>query len=33
MMVDLMGHLETSYATKKGYWKGGTVGVFAMVAA
>src|SRR3989338_4461048 len=28
MMVDLMGQLEASYATKKGYWKGGTVGVF-----
>jgi len=28
MMVDLMGQLETSYKTKKGYWKGGTVGVF-----
>lgn len=28
MMVDLMGQLETSYATRKGYWKGGTVGVF-----
>ena len=27
-MVDLMGQLETSYKTKKGYWKGGTVGVF-----
>jgi len=27
MMVDLMGQLETSYRTKKGYWKGGTVGV------
>jgi sulfite reductase alpha subunit len=27
MMVDLMGQLETSYETKKGYWKGGTVGV------
>jgi sulfite reductase alpha subunit len=26
-MVDLMGQLETSYRTKKGYWKGGTVGV------
>jgi len=26
-MVDLMGHLEHSYATRKGYWKGGTVGV------
>ncbi len=28
MMVDLLGQLETSYATRKGYWKGGTVGVF-----
>ena len=28
MMVDLMGQLETSYQTKLGYWKGGTVGVF-----
>ena len=27
-MVDLVGQLETSYRTKKGYWKGGTVGVF-----
>jgi sulfite reductase alpha subunit len=27
-MVDLLGQLETSYRTKKGYWKGGTVGVF-----
>jgi sulfite reductase alpha subunit len=27
-MVDLMGQLEYSYATRKGYWKGGTVGVF-----
>jgi len=27
MMVDLVGQLETSYQTKKGYWKGGTVGV------
>jgi len=27
MMVDLMGQLEASYQTKKGYWKGGTVGV------
>ncbi len=27
MMVDLMGQLETSYKTKFGYWKGGTVGV------
>ncbi len=26
--VDLLGQLETSYRTKKGYWKGGTVGVF-----
>ncbi len=28
MAVDLMGQLEASYETKKGYWKGGTVGVF-----
>jgi sulfite reductase alpha subunit len=28
MMVDLLGQLETSYNTKKGYWKGGTVSVF-----
>ncbi len=28
MAADLMGQLETSYQTKKGYWKGGTVGVF-----
>ncbi len=28
MMVDLLGQLETSYQTMKGYWKGGTVGVF-----
>ncbi|MCP5279894.1 MAG: dissimilatory-type sulfite reductase subunit alpha [Thiobacillus sp.] len=27
MMVDLMGQLETSYNTRFGYWKGGTVGV------
>jgi len=27
-MVDLMGQLETSYQTKKGYWKGGTIGVY-----
>ena len=27
-MVDVMGQLETSYRTRKGYWKGGTVGVF-----
>ncbi len=27
-MVDLLGQLETSNQTKKGYWKGGTVGVF-----
>src|SRR5512141_735485 len=27
-MVDLMGQLEHSYKTRKGYWKGGTVGVF-----
>jgi sulfite reductase alpha subunit len=28
MMADLMGQLETSYRNRKGYWKGGTVGVF-----
>jgi len=28
MMADLLGQLETSYETCKGYWKGGTVGVF-----
>ena len=28
MMVDLLGQLEHSYQTKKGYWKGGTVGVY-----
>ncbi|MCM8854473.1 MAG: dissimilatory-type sulfite reductase subunit alpha [Candidatus Thiodiazotropha sp.] len=27
IMVDLLGQLETSYETRKGYWKGGTVGV------
>ena len=27
-MVDVLGHLEHSYETKKGYWKGGTVGVY-----
>jgi dissimilatory sulfite reductase alpha subunit len=27
MVVDLLGQLETSYETKQGYWKGGTVGV------
>ncbi len=27
MMKDLLGQLETSYNTRKGYWKGGTVGV------
>lgn len=27
-MVDVLGTLETSYQNKKGYWKGGTVGVF-----
>ena len=27
-VVDLLGTLETSYRTRKGYWKGGTVGVF-----
>ncbi len=28
MMADLLGQLETSYENRKGYWKGGTVGVF-----
>jgi len=28
MMVDLLGQLETSYEARKGFWKGGTVGVF-----
>jgi sulfite reductase alpha subunit len=28
MAVDVLGQLETSYATRKGYWKGGTVSVF-----
>lgn len=28
MMKDLLGQLEHSYDTRKGYWKGGTVGVF-----
>ncbi len=27
MMKDLLGQLETSYETRKGFWKGGTVGV------
>ncbi len=27
-VVDILGHLEHSYQTKKGYWKGGTVGVY-----
>jgi len=27
MMNDLLGQLETSYQTRLGYWKGGTVGV------
>ncbi len=27
MMADLLGQLETSYQTRTGYWKGGTVGV------
>jgi sulfite reductase alpha subunit len=26
-VVDLLGHLEHCYQTRKGYWKGGTVGV------
>jgi sulfite reductase alpha subunit len=28
LMVDLLGQLEASYKNRKGYWKGGTVGVF-----
>ncbi|MFZ5558878.1 MAG: dissimilatory-type sulfite reductase subunit alpha [Pseudomonadota bacterium] len=28
MMVDLLGQLEASYRDRKGYWKGGTVGVY-----
>ncbi len=28
MAKDLLGQLETSYRTKVGYWKGGTVGVY-----
>jgi len=28
MMTDLMGQLEHSYETRRGYWKGGTVSVF-----
>jgi len=28
MMKDLMGQLEHSYETRRGYWKGGTVSVF-----
>ena len=28
MMKDLLGQLELSYQTRKGYWKGGMVGVF-----
>ena len=28
MAVDLLGQLEASYRDRKGYWKGGTVGVF-----
>ncbi|SEH40624.1 dissimilatory-type sulfite reductase subunit alpha [Magnetospirillum fulvum] len=27
MMKDLLGQLERSYQTRKGYWKGGTIGV------
>ncbi len=27
MMIDLLGQLEHSYQTRKGYWKGGTIGV------
>ena len=28
MMTDLVGQLEHSYKTRRGYWKGGTVSVF-----
>ena len=28
MMKDLLGQLEHSYETRRGYWKGGTVSVF-----
>ena len=28
MMAGMLAQLETSYATRKGYWKGGTIGVF-----
>ncbi|WP_217125167.1 dissimilatory-type sulfite reductase subunit alpha [Hydrogenophilus thiooxidans] len=28
LVVDLLGQLETSYETRLGYWKGGTVSVF-----
>lgn len=28
MANDLLGQLETSYETRKGYWKGGTISVF-----
>ncbi len=28
MMTDLLGQLEKSYETKRGYWKGGTVSVY-----
>jgi dissimilatory sulfite reductase alpha subunit len=27
-MVDLLGHLEHCYTTRRGWWKGGTVGVY-----
>ena len=27
-VADLLGHLEHSYETRKGYWKGGTLGVY-----
>ena len=29
MVRDVLATLETSYVTKKGYWKGGTAGDFA----
>jgi len=33
MARDVLGTLETSYVTKKGYWKGGTVVLSVTVAA
>ena len=30
-VADLLGHLEHSYATRRGYWKGGTLAPGAML--